>query len=458
MGCARARGRHRPAARPAMMGLSLLLLLALLATTHAAPPPTPTAAIVTVPIIARVARPALRRQARRRSPSTQPPAAAYPLRNVHMVALEVGSPPQRMALELDTGSSDTGLLTPCSATSCGKRVLGPFRSNESRTWTPLPCSGAPPLTCPKCCNTSTIEGGKRGTQCCYTLEYDDGSGYTANVGLETVGLPNGGPTATVAVGAITDLSEGTSWGGCDGIMGLGFRGESSTNTSSALSDLLRANHLGDAFAMCIQPGVGSLTLGGLPPHVGAAAVRYTPVVAEDYWTIWVADVRVFGVSVGVPPIVYNKGEAIVDDGTDAWWLPRPAWQGLRRVMESHCGRGGRPSLVGLCAGGASAGKTVFDGECYRMTDAEVAAWPTIEVVLGKDAERQVSVSVEPQAYLRKGWCDDKQAYWIIISANDEDEGSILGYTVMVGRTTVFDRARQRVGFTSPSPTCRPPTS
>ena len=107
-----------------MMGLSLLLLLALLATTHAAPPPTPTAAIVTVPIIARVARPALRRQARRRSPSTQPPAAAYPLRNVHMVALEVGSPPQRMALELDTGSSDTGLLTPCSATSCGKRVLG----------------------------------------------------------------------------------------------------------------------------------------------------------------------------------------------------------------------------------------------------------------------------------------------------------------------------------------------
>ena len=58
-------------------------------------------------------------------------------------------------------------------------------------------------------------------------------------------------------------------------------------------------------------------------------------------------------------------------------------------------------LVGLCAGGAKPGKTVFDGECYRMTDAQVAAWPAIEVVLGKDPESQATVTVEPQAYLRE---------------------------------------------------------
>ena len=58
-------------------------------------------------------------------------------------------------------------------------------------------------------------------------------------------------------------------------------------------------------------------------------------------------------------------------------------------------------LVGLCAGGAKPGKTVFDGECYRMTDAQVAAWPAIEVVLGKDPESQATVTVAPQAYLRE---------------------------------------------------------
>ena len=134
-------------------------------------------------------------------------------------------------------------------------------------------------------------------------------------------------------------------------------------------------------------------------------------------------------------------------------------------------------LVGLCAGGAKPGKTVFDGECYRMTDAQVAAWPAIEVVLGKDPESQATVTVEPQAYLRecgngrgsvpplraslwlllrawsgKSWCDDPEAYWITIGSNSVADGSILGYTVMVGHTTVFDASRRRVGFAA-TPKC-----
>ena len=48
-----------------------------------------------------------------------------------------------------------------------------------------------------------------------------------------------------------------------------------------------------------------------------------------------SDVRVFGESVGVQPAVYNKGKAIVDDGTDEMYIPTPAWNGLRRIMEAH---------------------------------------------------------------------------------------------------------------------------
>ena len=120
----------------------------------------------------------------------------------------------------------------------------------------------------------------------------------------------------------------------------------------------------DIFSLCINPEHGSITLGGPPAHIHAGTIVYTPVVSQDFWTIWVEDVRVFGESIGVAPAIYNKGKAIVDDGTDAWYMPRPAWEGLRRTMEAHC-----DGLVGLCAGGA-----VEPGCVQRRGQDDLSGW------------------------------------------------------------------------------------
>ena len=120
---------------------------------------------------------------------------------------------------------------------------------------------------------------------------------------------------------------------------------------------------------------------------------------------------------------------------------------LVSTMEAHC-----QGLVGLCAGGAEPGETVFEGYCFAMSALEVAAWPPIEIVLGKDPETQVTVAVQPQAYLQQGWCDNAKDYQINISPNAISEGTMLGDTVMIGHTTVFDQARRRVGFVA-SPVC-----
>ena len=74
--------------------------------------------VVTLPLASReVARP--------REPNA---SRSTPLTHVHMVTVAVGTPPQLLSLELDSGSSDTGLLTPCAAAACGTRVLGSFHS------------------------------------------------------------------------------------------------------------------------------------------------------------------------------------------------------------------------------------------------------------------------------------------------------------------------------------------
>ena len=65
---------------------------------------------------------------------------------------------------------------------------------------------------------------------------------------------------------------------------------------------------------------------------------------------------------------------------------------------------------------------------------------------------RLSLTLAAAAWPGKGWCDDPEAYWITIGSNSVADGSILGYTVMVGHTTVFDASRRRVGFAA-TPTC-----
>lgn len=80
-----------------------------------------------------------------------------------------------------------------------------------------------------------------------------------------------------------------------------------------------------------------------------------------------------------------------------------------------------------------------------MSAAEVAAWPPIEIVLGKrPGQGRVTLKVQPQAYLQKGWFSNPHLYAINIDTSSKYVGAPRGvrstrvHSTMVRSTGVAD--------------------
>lgn len=194
----------------------------------------------------------------------------------------------------------------------------------------------------------------------------------------------------------------------------------------------------DVFSMCLGESGGRLVLGGVGEEYAGGAFIYTPIIAETYYVVNMSDLTVGGKSIGLPPAVYNDGDAIVDSGSTDMVLPNKAYTKLVDTLKASCKAGS--ALAGLC--GEPAKQTIFDGYCFALNASEIAAWPTIEVSLGGG----VVLSIPSTIYLT-GNCGGSSGYFTIgIDAGADGDGTILGDVVMKPYTVVFDRAAKRVGF------------
>ena len=90
---------------------------------------------------------------------------------------------------------------------------------------------------------------------------------------------------------------------------------------------------------------------------------------------------------------------------------------------------------------------LFQGYCYALSPADIAAFPTVSITLG-DGDNAIKLEMEPSIYLRQGssFCDDKSQYGLGFDKGPVTDGTILGDTFMEGFTTIFDREAGRVGF------------
>mgnify|MGYP000674918079 CR=1 FL=1 len=87
--------------------------------------------------------------------------------------------------------------------------------------------------------------------------------------------------------------------------------------------------------------------------------------------------QVNGTSVGVNASIYNEGQCIVDSGTTDLALPHSAYIAFYNLLQQACSAG--KNLVGVC--GLSFDKSLFGGYEFTMTQNDVAAFPTLTVVL-----------------------------------------------------------------------------
>jgi hypothetical protein len=337
---------------------------------------------------------------------------------------------QLAELQVDTGSSDLGL--PAVGCNGCKQHAHPWYDPQESGAVRIPCD-AEKLECGSCHDDA----------CAYDIVYADSSGFSAALWTDQIAIDtNGTLTVSSAIGAIYRKRRGEfEPKAVDGIIGFGYQTIASALEPTPFDAWVGAGLVADVFAMCLTSDGGKLVLGGDGAMYSTSAPQYTPIIQETYYVVNMSDLAVGGVSLGLPPSVYNRGDTIVDSGSTDLILPSTAFEALVKNLKHHCKT---TRLAGLC--GEPQGKTILDGYCFQLSTKDLAAWPSLQI--GLDGVR---LELPASTYLRQA-CDDGgegggSAYFTAsIDVGDDGDGTILGDVVMKPYNVIFDRARKRVGF------------
>jgi len=306
------------------------------------------------------------------------------------------------------------------------------------------------IMCPACSS---------GQQCQYTITYGDQSGYTAVVYNDSLQIGD----LTVSdqlIGAIT--SEKTPNGpfepsGVDGIIGVSFISNSEIDAPDFIDNLANQGQIENIFTLCINLGIsgptgGAMTLGGEGPYANGP-YQYTPILQMQgqyyFYTVNMTDMSVNGESLGLPSSVYNTNGAIVDSGTNDFIVSSKVYNTIKQIFLNNCSQS---NLYGVCTGVSGPTKTIFDNECFSMTQQQVNQYPNLNIMLGDPSTgSQVMLSVPPTNYVTQGDCEDPSLYSLsLVGANGD--GTIMGDVVIIAYSVVFDRVNYQVGF-APSSGC-----
>lgn len=164
--------------------------------------------------------------------------------------LWIGTPPQRFALIVDTGSTVT--YVPCSTCEqCGKHQDPRFQPEMSSTYQPVKCN----IDC-------TCDNERE--QCIYERQYAEMSSSSGVLGQDIVSFGNQSELAPQrAVFGCENRETGDLYSQhADGIMGLG-RGD-----LSIVDQLVEKHVISDSFSLCyggMDFGGGAMVLGGIKP-------------------------------------------------------------------------------------------------------------------------------------------------------------------------------------------------
>jgi len=408
--------------------------------------------------------------------------------------LFVGSTSQKFSVIADTGSSLTAV--PCkTCTDCGTHQNPKYDPASSASATKVSCSVG---TCPGIgrCDTDN--------QCGYSMSYAEGSSLNGKLWRDNVylgGTEAGGSPAALSFPFV--LGCGQHEGGlftsqdADGIMGLGQADENSAIMRAMWKSGVLSKNI---FSLCLSFSGGALTVGDVDSRLHythaktprmmmmkkttttttsttttrrmltgedvASSVTMVPTLTRwaqmtipGFYEVSVVSVSMDKSTVSIPHDGFVSPRTILDSGTTFTYIPRPAYDALRKAIDSYCTVDSLARCVGQTASVSN------EPLCYRIGEpSDLETFPSFTIELrGHDNGPNVILTIPPQnLFVNMGW--DNGAHCLSVYDNGNN-GGVIGANAMMGNDVTFDLSNSspRVGFAE-SAECQvyvpppPPTS
>ncbi|XP_023668027.2 beta-secretase 1 [Paramormyrops kingsleyae] len=183
---------------------------------------------------------------------------------------------------------------------------------------------------------------------------------------------------------------------------------------------------------------GSMIIGGVDPSLYVGDLWYTPIRREWYYEVIIVRIEVNGQDLNMDCKEYNYDKSIVDSGTTNLRLPRKVFQAAVKAIEAASSTEQFPSGFWL-------GEQLV---CWQTGTTPWHIFPVISLYLMSENRNQsFRISILPQQYLRP--VEDvasaqEDCYKFAVSQSST--GTVMGAVIMEGFYVVFDRQRKRIGF------------
>ncbi|TYJ10862.1 hypothetical protein E1A91_A11G236900v1 [Gossypium mustelinum] len=341
-------------------------------------------------------------------------------RGYYSTRLWIGTPPQRFALIVDTGSTVT--YVPCAmCEKCGTHQDPKFQPELSGTYQPVKCNLD--------CNCD-----KDRDQCIYERQYAEMS-VTSGILAEDV----------ISFGNLSELSPQRIVFGCeteetgelyrqhaDGIIGLG-RGD-----LSIVDQLVEKGVISDSFSLCyggMDVGGGAMVLGGISAP-SDMIFSYSDPVRSPYYNIDLKEMHVAGKKLDLDPSVFDrKFGTVLDSGTTFAYFPEAVFEAFKDTIMKELN-----SLKQISGAVPSYNDTCFSGISSDVSQLS-KTFPTIELVF----ENQQKLLLTPENYLFRH-SKVQGAYCLGIFQNGMDPTTLLGGIIVRNTLVTYDRKDSKIGF------------
>ncbi|KXJ15039.1 beta-secretase 1 [Exaiptasia diaphana] len=341
----------------------------------------------------------------------------------YYIATNLGKPPQRINVLVDTGSSNFAV-----AAAGHPYVPYYFHIEKSKTYKDLNRPVSVPYT----------QGNWEGELGSDLLKFIEG------------------PNATVRVDVASILSSenffinGSMW---EGILGLGYARLAKPDSSvvPVFDQFVRERAVQkDSFSMqlCgsseIEPSseptvAGTMVFGDIDDELYKGDMLYTPIVKKWYYEVVITDIAVDGESLNLDCKKYNYDKTIVDSGTTNLRVSEEVFNSILDRLRKF-DRLGVPDDFWY-------GRQMM---CWNYDKTPWEEFPDMSISLlsSISPSKEFRLKIPPQLYLREtiehGPLLGQHCYKFAITR--AEKGTVIGAVIMEGFYVVFDRENVQVGF------------